>query len=541
MLSLLSGLLMLSFFSTKDHATIIAQEMSRNIKDREFRIRQLIDTTPGAIYSCTPDEERRVTFLSDFIEDITGFPTSHFIGQSTSDFTTLIHPEDRKFRIRAILENLEKQGRFSCEYRLIDRNKSEKWLFEQGHFIFDEAGIPQQIIGAIFDITSRKIAEQEAERLSLALQNAAECIAFLDRHLMFKEVNPSFAELAGWSQEEMIGLALPIIVYPDDLEKAQNLYKTSLNQSKIRSEVRGVRADGSQFYMSMTFVSSFDKNKKLLGTYCFVKDISHRKKIEEELRKAKDAALEASRAKSEFLAMMSHELRTPLNAIIGYSDLLAEQAQDENQTQTAGDLNRIKDAGQHLLSLINDILDVSKLEAGKTEIYHEIFSVDDLIFNVNGMAQPLMKLNHNEFILEDSQNLGLMNSDFVKLRQNLLNLLSNAAKFTENGKISLSIRIEKNKKEDWLVFSVRDTGCGITPQQLKKLFNPFVQADTSTTRKYGGTGLGLTLVKRYTEMMGGSIAVESISGQGTTFVMRLPRGNIEESIPLGHQDALLRI
>lgn len=358
---------------------------------------------------------------------------------------------------------------------------------------------------------------------------------------MFKEVNPSFAELAGWSQEEMIGLALPIIVYPDDLEKAQNLYKTSLNQSKIRSEVRGVRADGSQFYMSMTFVSSFDKNKKLLGTYCFVKDISHRKKIEEELRKAKDAALEASRAKSEFLAMMSHELRTPLNAIIGYSDLLAEQAQDENQTQTAGDLNRIKDAGQHLLSLINDILDVSKLEAGKTEIYHEIFSVDDLIFNVNGMAQPLMKLNHNEFILEDSQNLGLMNSDFVKLRQNLLNLLSNAAKFTENGKISLSIRIEKNKKEDWLVFSVRDTGCGITPQQLKKLFNPFVQADTSTTRKYGGTGLGLTLVKRYTEMMGGSIAVESISGQGTTFVMRLPRGNIEESIPLGHQDALLRI
>ncbi|WP_338453726.1 PAS domain S-box protein [Candidatus Bealeia paramacronuclearis] len=515
--------------------------MSRNIKDREFRIRQLIDTTPGAIYSCTPDEERRVTFLSDFIEDITGFPTSHFIGQSTSDFTTLIHPEDRKFRIRAILENLEKQGRFSCEYRLIDRNKSEKWLFEQGHFIFDEAGIPQQIIGAIFDITSRKIAEQEAERLSLALQNAAECIAFLDRHLMFKEVNPSFAELAGWSQEEMIGLALPIIVYPDDLEKAQNLYKTSLNQSKIRSEVRGVRADGSQFYMSMTFVSSFDKNKKLLGTYCFVKDISHRKKIEEELRKAKDAALEASRAKSEFLAMMSHELRTPLNAIIGYSDLLAEQAQDENQTQTAGDLNRIKDAGQHLLSLINDILDVSKLEAGKTEIYHEIFSVDDLIFNVNGMAQPLMKLNHNEFILEDSQNLGLMNSDFVKLRQNLLNLLSNAAKFTENGKISLSIRIEKNKKEDWLVFSVRDTGCGITPQQLKKLFNPFVQADTSTTRKYGGTGLGLTLVKRYTEMMGGSIAVESISGQGTTFVMRLPRGNIEESIPLGHQDALLRI
>ena len=144
------------------------------------------------------------------------------------------------------------------------------------------------------------------------------------------------------------------------------------------------------------------------------------------------------------------------------------------------------------------------------------------------MAQPLMTMNNNQFLYEADENLGFMNSDFVKIRQNLLNLLSNAAKFTDNGTITFTIRIEKENQDDWIVFSIKDTGCGITPEQLTKLFKPFTQADSSTTRKFGGTGLGLTLVKQYSEMLGGNIIVESTLNQGTTFIMRIPRGNVDE-------------
>jgi len=502
--------------------------MNKYIKNREARIRHLLDTTPGAIYSCTPDNNRTVTFLSDYIEIITGHPASFFIGQSTAAYTKLIHQDDRKIRADAILSGIEDEKKFTCEYRLIDTNDNEKWLYEQGHVAYDEMGKPEQIVGAVFDITSRKLAEGAAAQLNLALENAAECIGFLDGRLAFTQVNPAFAEITGRTQDDMIGLGLTAILHPNEVERVENLYQSSLHQPKIRSEVHCVKKDGSSFYVSMTFVTSYSKNGTLNGTYVFARDVTQRKHVEEELRKAKDTALEASRSKSEFLAMMSHELRTPLNAIIGYSDLLADQMQEEQRNDNANDLYRIKEAGQHLLTLINDILDVSKLEAGKTEIFTEIFAIDDIVLNVRGMAQPLVSMNNNQLVYEADENLGLMNSDFVKIRQNLLNLLSNAAKFTENGTITFSIHIEKQNHGDWIVFSVKDTGCGITPEQLKKLFSPFTQADSSTTRKFGGTGLGLTLVKRYSEMLGGDIIVDSASNQGTTFTMRIPRGDVDE-------------
>lgn len=528
LLSVISGLLVWSFASTNGRATRIAEEMNKYIKDREARIRHLLDTTPGAIYSCTPDDDRTVTFLSDYIEIITGHSASFFIGQSTTTYTKLIHPDDRKIRADAILSGIENEKKFTCEYRLLDTSENEKWLYEQGHVVYNEVGKPEQIVGAVFDITSRKLAEDSAAQLNLALENAAECIGFLDNRLAFVQANPAFAELSGHTQEGLIGLGLTSIVHPDEVDRVEKLYQSSLHQPKIRSEVHCIKAAGSSYYVSMTFVTSYSKSGQLNGTYVFARDVTQRKQVEEELRKAKDTALEASRSKSEFLAMMSHELRTPLNAIIGYSDLLADQMQEEKRTDNASDLYRIKEAGQHLLTLINDILDVSKLEAGKTEIFTEIFAIDDIVLNVRGMAQPLMNMNNNKLVYEADENLGLMNSDFVKIRQNLLNLLSNAAKFTESGTITLSIRIEKDKGEDWIVFSVKDTGCGITPEQLQKLFRPFTQADSSTTRKFGGTGLGLTLVKRYSEMLGGDIFVDSTSGQGTTFTMKIPRGNVEE-------------
>ena len=239
-----------------------------------------------------------------------------------------------------------------------------------------------------------------------------------------------------------------------------------------------------------------------------------------ELQTALQAAEAASRTKSQFLANMSHELRTPLNAIIGYSDMLEEDAEDMGYMDIVPDLIKIQSAGKHLLGLINDILDISKIEAGKVDLYLEDFPLQELIDEVISTIQPLIKKNNNQFIHLDSENpLGLVTADSTKLRQIIFNLLSNAAKFTENGVVTLDVNRTHN---DWIELKVIDTGIGMTPEQAQKIFQEFTQADESTTRKYGGTGLGLPISRHFAEMMGGSIRVESIPGRGSTFIVRLP-------------------
>ena len=241
-----------------------------------------------------------------------------------------------------------------------------------------------------------------------------------------------------------------------------------------------------------------------------------------ELETAKKQAESASEAKSQFLASMSHELRTPLNAIIGYSEMLIEEAQDLEQDGFIPDLDKIAGAGRHLLMLINDILDLSKIEAGKMEIFVEDLDVETLIRNVEGTIEPLMAKNDNRFQVNRINPLGEMRSDLTKLRQNLFNLLSNAAKFTEQGEIELSVERFVRSDGDGLIFKVVDTGIGMTPEQVNTLFTAFTQADASTTRNYGGTGLGLNIARSFCQMIGGSITVESEPGVGSTFTMEVP-------------------
>ena len=241
---------------------------------------------------------------------------------------------------------------------------------------------------------------------------------------------------------------------------------------------------------------------------------------------AKDAAEAANRAKSAFLANMSHELRTPLNAIIGYSEMLEEDAAASGNAGFMADLQKIRSAGKHLLDLINDVLDLSKVEAGKMKLYLETFDVAGVVEEVVPTAQPLMAKNGNTLEVRCAPDVGQLREDITKVRQVLLNLLSNAAKFTENGTVSLEVTRENDVAGTWVVFRVRDTGIGMTPEQLGKLFQAFTQADGSTQRKYGGTGLGLALSRKFCVMMGGDINVQSEPGKGSTFTMRLP-GDVE--------------
>jgi signal transduction histidine kinase/DNA-binding response OmpR family regulator len=235
----------------------------------------------------------------------------------------------------------------------------------------------------------------------------------------------------------------------------------------------------------------------------------------------------ASRYKSEFLANMSHELRTPLNAIIGYSEMLEEEAGDLGQEAFVPDLQKIHGAGKHLLSLINNVLDLSKIEAGKMDLYLENFAIASMVQEVVATVKPLVEKNGNTLDVHYADGLGTMRADLTKLRQTLFNLLSNACKFTERGTVTLRVGRESVNGGEWISFSVRDTGIGMSPEQTGKLFQAFTQADASTTRKYGGTGLGLAISQKFCQMMGGDITVASTLGQGSTFTARLPAAVVE--------------
>jgi PAS domain S-box-containing protein len=237
---------------------------------------------------------------------------------------------------------------------------------------------------------------------------------------------------------------------------------------------------------------------------------------------ARHAAEVATRAKSDFLANMSHELRTPMNAIIGYSEMLQEEAEDRGQPDFIPDLQKIHAAGRHLLHLINEILDLSKIEAGKMEIFLEAFDVPALVDDVAATIEPLAHRNGNQLTIACPRDAGGIRADQTKLRQALFNLLSNACKFTKNGTVELAVSRARERTGEWFSFSVTDSGIGMTPEQLARLFQPFTQADASTSRRYGGTGLGLNISRRFCQMMGGDIIVRSQEGHGSTFTIRLP-------------------
>jgi len=258
-------------------------------------------------------------------------------------------------------------------------------------------------------------------------------------------------------------------------------------------------------------------------------EVLERRLAEAKLMVTRDEAEQANQAKSRFLAAMSHELRTPLNAVIGYGELLREEAEERGLRDLLPDLDRISGAARHLLELVNDVLDLSKIEAGRMALCPEPVGLADVVENIVSVARPLAARNGNELVAAGTGASGSVVADATRLKQVLYNLVSNACKFTEQGRVSLDVRRVVLDGREWVEFAVADTGIGIPKAQMGRIFDEFSQADPTTTRRYGGTGLGLAISQRFARLMGGYITVESEPGRGSCFTLRLPANGAAEA------------
>nr|WP_255604075.1 ATP-binding protein [Oscillochloris sp. ZM17-4] len=348
------------------------------------------------------------------------------------------------------------------------------------------------------------------------VEYAVDGIMIIDERDTITTFNPAAEHMFGYTAAEIVGQPISRLV-PDPLHRQYKLIS-------IGNEIIGRRKDNSVFPMDLTSGQLVLESRRLYVV--ILRDATRRKQAEEELQRARDAAEAASRAKSTFLANMSHELRTPLNAIIGYSELLIEDAADVERESLESDLRRIHRAGANLLSMISDILDISKIEAGKMDLRYENFALAPMLSDVELTVAPLAAQNNNRFEIGYAGEPATLFADPMRVRQILVNLLGNACKFTERGTISLRIQ----QSADSIIFEVADTGIGMTPEQLARLFQPFTQADDSTTRKYGGTGLGLALTRHFCQMMGGTVDVASTPDRGSTFTVCLPLRAPEEVV-----------
>ena len=448
---------------------------------------------------------------------------------------------------------------------------SFRWFLSRANPIRDAGGRILRWLGTNTDISDRRDREAALRRSERRFRSLTEASAAIVWHTPASgEMQAGQAAWAGFTGQDASqygGWGWLEAVHPEDRTATVQVRADAMRDTApyvVEHRVR--RHDGEWRWMLARGAPVLDDDGRLDGWVGAHTDITHRKRAEAELEAARDTAEAANRAKSQFIANMSHELRTPLSAVIGYSEMLEEEVEELGQVQLLGDLKKINSNARHLLSLINDVLDLSKIEANRMTSFAEEFDVATLVHDVASTVDSLIRQKGNALALDlggaddgEAVGLGSMRTDAVKLRQCLLNLLGNAAKFTEGGTITLTVRREpppeveaphgvaggspspeaqgpeaqgpeaqdpgapeRAGEGDWMMLRVADTGIGMTPEQLARLFERFTQADSSTTRRFGGTGLGLAITRAFCRLLGGDVTVESAAGRGTSFTMRLP-------------------
>lgn len=434
--------------------------------------------------------------------------------------------------IHLTLEMLSKSAyRGERQYRLIrDLKETEEklnWAFDDMELLIEERTRDLRA-----EITERKFIEKDLQKSEQRFRDIVDCASdwFWEIGTDYRiiHISPNGLDLLGVKSEDVVGKTFVQIIDRAELKKNIHRWRRYEEDLKARRPFQDCKltlldAHGELCTFRLSGKPVFDDDGLFEGYRGAAHNVTEEVRAAEELKRAKELAEQANAAKSDFLAKMSHELRTPLNAIIGITELLEEEALEDGNDETIEPLTRVLNAGRHLLALINDVLDISKIEAGRMDLVPERFSIGHFMEDLFTTAEPLAAKGENSFTLEkDTEHLGTMVADPMRLKQVLLNLLSNACKFTSKGNVILTAERVTIQKKDWIQFHVSDTGIGLKPDQIDNLFQDFSQADIDIVRKYGGTGLGLTISRKFCNMMGGDIRVSSRFGEGSTFTVELP-------------------
>ncbi len=448
-------------------------------------------------------------------EELGPDPQSHWV--------ELLHPEEKESVLETIRRYLESEGAFEIEFRMRTRDGKYKWILSRGKVVArDENDRPARAVGTNTDLTVRKQLELELRRVNEeqhAIVEMATTGIVLIRNRIIVRCNKKMEEIFGYDSGELVGKTTGVWYENDDLfvETGRVIAKQVEKTGFFFQEWQLVRKDGTRFWarMSARGISPRSAPLELVG---IVEDITAERETMETLRQAKERAESADRLKSAFLATMSHELRTPLNSIIGFTGILLQRLGGPLNDEQDKQLRMVYNSAKHLLDLINDVLDISKIEAEQLNIVHEEFNLRESVEKVIKSSHPLVDKKGIGFSVSIAPEIGLIKSDRRRVEQILLNLLSNAVKFTEEGFIRMDCRFRENK----IIIAVSDSGIGIKPEDMGALFNAFHQIESGITRKYDGTGLGLSICEKLARLLGGEIEVESVWGKGSTFRLILP-------------------
>jgi PAS domain S-box-containing protein len=550
-------------------------KLRNDLENAEAKYKSIFDNAIEGIFQTTMDG--RYLIANPMLAQIYGYSSAKSLINNLTNITNqlYVNPKRRQEFID-ILQFHDTASNFESQVYRCDRTKI--WISENVRAVRDQDGTLIGFEGTVQDISQRKRAEEELQLLQCLTLDIS---AANDFQTALEIALTKICEFTGWnygevwtpSADEQILICSPAwyssiqgleefrecsekISFPTGIgfpgrvwehQRPEWIWDISLEtethflrkypalECGLRSGLAiPISADNSVVAI-MAFFTKYpnDRDQQLVGVIGAIAMqlgvLMRRKRDEESLRLmndelalARDLALEANRTKSSFIANMSHELRTPLNAILGYSEILQEDAALLGLEDFGNDLQKIHKSGRHLLELINDILDMTKIEAGKLEIYYDNFDLPLLIWDTTTMIQPLVFKNNNRLGIDCDPQLGDIRADMTRLRQILLNLLSNACKFTESGEIQIKVNRQNSGEGEFFCLAISDTGIGISAGNLQKLFQSFSQADSSTTRQYGGTGLGLAISQRLCQMMGGVIKVQSDFGKGSTFTIFLP-------------------
>lgn len=503
---------LVGFLTDLTERNAIEQERRRG----EEQLRSLVRNIPGVAFRCRYDADWSMLFISDAVEALTGWPAGDFLRGSIS-FGRIIHEDDAGRVGDLVAQALAAGESYSLEYRLHTREGGIRWVSETGRGVTGARGEVQWIDGVIVDMTDFKAHNAEFVGTVTAIGRSQAVIEF-DLQGQVLTANRNFLDLVGYSLAEVQGRHHRMFCEPAYTESdAYQAFWARLGQGEFYAgEYLRLGRGGREVWIQATYNPIFDAQGRPFKIVKFATDLTERRRMEMDLRAAKEQAEHAAAARSTFLANMSHEIRTPMNAIIGFTEALLDTPLESTQRRHLGTVHH---AARSMLRLLNDILDTAKLEKGAVELEVADFSLRELCDQILASLRITAAKKGLEVVLDYPEGVPVhWQGDAFRIQQVLLNLLGNAIKFTHEGHVTLRVQ----GVDSLLVLEVIDTGIGIDAAGVERIFDPFAQADASTTRRYGGTGLGTTIARQLAELMGGAIEVASRVGHGSTFTVRLP-------------------